>query len=412
MSVNLSRGPAFLGAMAYLPRVTVHDGRALEQALAGPDLWQSGVELRGAVVEASFAHSDPPLLRRLSEARVDYIVDPQTLRFASSTFLDVARIEGLPYAPRQAISPTSSDAELEVFIRGALRFQNHHGAAGLLALAPPLYDGEFERWMDLHHRMLRMTISLNGRSGFEQKPLIAYLAPGRRAMKEPEPLIGPLADLPLAGIYVQPLRLIPTRDSIEKLVLYVRLLEKLEALGLPVIAGRVGAFGLVLEAAGVGLFDSGLGEAEAFDFASLTRPRRRTNEGDRGPKGDRRVYLESLKTTLRGRHADAILAQPELRSRFVCNLGCCRFRGFDGFAERRRQHYLWVRHSEVARLAGEPTKAMRLDRVHRQLVEARDSSAVVTRTLADRQLELPNFDHLERWLGVLSRLTEARDRAA
>jgi hypothetical protein len=190
-------------------------------------IWQSSIELRGAVVEASFAQSDPPLLRRLS---------------------------------------------------------------------------------------------------------------GRRAMKEPQPLIAPLADLPLAGIYVQPLRLIPTRDSIEKLVLYVRLLERLEALGLPVIAGRVGAFGLVLEAAGVGLFDSGLGETEAFDLASLTRPRRQTNEGDPGPKGDRRV--------------------------------------------------------------------------HRQLIEARDSAAVVTRTLSERELEVPNFDHLERWLGVLSRRTERQDKAA
>jgi hypothetical protein len=412
MSVHTGNEPAFLGEAAYLPRVTVHDGRALEQALAGPDLWQSSIELRGAVVEASFAQSDPPLLRRLSEAHVDYIVDPQTLRFASPTFLDVARIGGLAYAPAQPISPTSSDADLEVLVRGALQFQHAHGAAGLLVPAPPLHDKNFERWTDLHDRMLRMTIGLNGRSGFEHKPLIAYLAPGRKAMKEPESLIGPLADLPLAGIYVQPLRLHPTRDSIEKLVLYVRLLERLEVLGLPVIAGRVGAFGLVLEAAGIGLFDSGLGEAEAFDLASLTRPRQKRSDGHTGSRGDQRIYLEPLKTTLRGRHANVILAQPELRSRFVCTLGCCRFKGFDGFAQRRRQHYLWVRHREVAQLTGEPTKAMRLDRVHRQLIEARDSAAVVTRTLSDRELEVPNFDHLERWLGVLSRLTQAHDKAA
>lgn len=103
MSAHISKEPAFLGETAYLPRVTVHDGLALEQALAGPDLWQSSVDLRGAVVEASFAQSDPPQLRRLSETDVDYIVDPQTLRFASSTFLGVARIGGLAYAPGQPL---------------------------------------------------------------------------------------------------------------------------------------------------------------------------------------------------------------------------------------------------------------------------------------------------------------------
>ena len=70
-------------------------------------------------LKASFAQDDPPLLKRLADARVDYLIDPQALRFASASFLDVARIGGLPYAPRGAISPASSDADLEALVRGA-----------------------------------------------------------------------------------------------------------------------------------------------------------------------------------------------------------------------------------------------------------------------------------------------------
>lgn len=57
-------------ATGFLPRITVRDGRAIEEALAGQTLFQPGVELGGAVVEASFAHDDPPLLRRLSDRGV------------------------------------------------------------------------------------------------------------------------------------------------------------------------------------------------------------------------------------------------------------------------------------------------------------------------------------------------------
>ena len=51
----------FFEEFVYLPRVTVRDGKAIEQALAGPDLLQPGVQLSGAVVEATLAQHDSAL---------------------------------------------------------------------------------------------------------------------------------------------------------------------------------------------------------------------------------------------------------------------------------------------------------------------------------------------------------------
>jgi len=401
--------PKFLGdeAAAFLPRVTVHDARAIEAAMAGQDLWQSRVELPGAVVEASFARLEPPLLRRLAEARVPYLMDPQTLRFSSATFLEVAQIRNLPYAPSQTLDPDFDDVDLRELVRASLSFQQAAGAAAFVAPSVPLYDEDGDAWLELHWRLLRTASAQNGRAGLDHKPLIAFLAPGRRRSMNPDGLLDGLADLPLAGAYVQPLRLNPTSDSVEKLVLYVRLLTRIRELGLPVIAGRVGSFGLLLQSLGIGVFDSGLGEAERFDFATLTRPRKPEPSDKSTARGDRRIYLERLETTLRGRHALAILSDTGLRSTFVCNLGCCRYRGFDGLPDRRRQHYLWVRNAEVRELAAQATREFRLEHVNERLVQARETASVVTRALEAREIGAPRFDHLDRWTGVLARLTEA-----
>jgi hypothetical protein len=346
----------FLEELGYLPRVNVRDGRAIEQALAGPDLLQSGVQLSGAIVEASLAHHDSGFLKLLHECGVQYLVDAQVLRFADGSYQDVERIARLPFAPRAAITTAWDANEISELVRGVFEFQDAHGASARLTIAPPLRDEHFERWLDLHRRMLDASIALNGRGGFERKPLLAYLAPGRHALANLDALLARLADLPLDGVYLQPLRLSPTTDGIEKLVLYVRLLQRLEVMGLPAVAGRVGAFGLALLACGARAFDSGLGEAERFSLADLG--------------------------------------------------------GFDGLAGRARQHYLWVKIGEVTSLASAPTQPMRLEQVHRGFREARDLSTVVTRVLGDHELPAPHFEHLDRWLAVLSRSTTALHEAA
>lgn len=141
--------------------------------------------------------------------------------------------------------------------------------------------------------------------------------------------------------------------------------------GIPVIASRVGAFGLVLQALGVNAFDSGLAQAEATNLAQLNRPvtereRERRREG-KGGGPDKRIYLEALKTTMKGKHAAAILKRPGLRSRFVCSHGCCQFRGFEDLPARRRQHFLWSRDAEVSAIKERPTGGLRRDYVRELL---------------------------------------------
>ena len=189
-----------------------------------------------------------------------------------------------------------------------------------------------EWWIERNLELLEPSCAANGVGDVERRPLIAQLMPGRRLLADPAGVIKRLMDYPIAGIYVQPPRLNPISDGVEKLAEYVQMLLALQRSGLPVIAGRVGAFGLLLQALGIPSFDSGLNQAEAFDLATLNRPltdseRERRLAGRTGGAG-KRVYVEALKTTLPARAVEAIMTDRNIRSHFACALGCCATAGF------------------------------------------------------------------------------------
>ena len=395
--------PAFLDELAFLVRITRHDGSAIEDALAGPTLFDPGVRLLGGVVEATYAAGDPELLKRLREDGVPYVVDPQTTRFSGERFLQVEQFGTLPYRPESVITADSfTPSAAEELARAVMRFEQDKGASCYMTAALAHLDADIDSWVRHNDRLLAASCAANGTGDTERRPLIAQVVLGRRALATPEVIINRLLDHPIDAVYVQHQRLNPARDSAEKLVAYVDFLLELKANGLSVIAGRVGAFGLVLQALGIPSFDAGLCQAEAFDLASLNRPltKREQDKGQGG--GDRRIYLEVLKTTLKGKHASAILGNRQLRGRFTCTLGCCEHRGFEDLPARRRQHCLWVRHDEVDHLRDQPTEAMRVDWVHERLRDARGAGAAIRKVLATEP-DIPTFEHIDRWIGVLGR---------
>jgi hypothetical protein len=225
---------------SYLPRVGTYDSRAIELALAGSTLFERGVRLEGALVEASFANREPPLLKRLREDEVPFLVDVQALRFATDAYLDIEAVAGLPFSPDAALTPTSTTPDVEKLLaHGALIFQQRMGARRYVAPALPLLNAELPAWLDINTRLLSHASNANGGSSVDRRPLLAMVAPARKALANPNLIVPRLLDSPIDGVYVQSLNLRPTRDSVEKLAQYVKFLAKLKETGLPVVAGRV-----------------------------------------------------------------------------------------------------------------------------------------------------------------------------
>jgi hypothetical protein len=121
---SLKTVPAFLREASYLPRVTRHTSRILEEALAPSTLFDQGVQLRGAIVEATYAAEDPLILRRLRSGSVPFLVEPQTLRFVGEAFLETKAFSELPYTPTEPITAETVDGvDANTFARRILEFE-------------------------------------------------------------------------------------------------------------------------------------------------------------------------------------------------------------------------------------------------------------------------------------------------
>ena len=106
------------------------DHRAVEHALALPrSFFHEDLNLTGAVVDATFAVSKPPLLDVLRGRGVPFVVDPESLRFASDAYRDVQRLAALPYAPEHPIGASTSADDLRHFVLGALELQHQVSAS-------------------------------------------------------------------------------------------------------------------------------------------------------------------------------------------------------------------------------------------------------------------------------------------
>lgn len=244
MSATIAHPPSPINDLAYLARVTTRGHRTIEEALAGATLLTESPNLAGVVIEAAYAADDPPLLKRLREDGIARIVDPQSLRLTGSRFLEVDALTSLPYAPKSPLSISDLPASrTRALARRTLEFEQRVGCDMYVAPGLPLYDTDLDAWLAANEAILGAACSANGGAELDRKPLLALVAPGAKAMARPDDVVRHLLDYPIDGVYLQALRLDPVRDSLEKLARFVQFAHAIQSLGVPVIVGRVGAFG-------------------------------------------------------------------------------------------------------------------------------------------------------------------------
>jgi hypothetical protein len=287
----------------------------------------------------------------------------------------------------------------------ALKFQAELGVSHYLVPALP-YERPTPARLNTHRAIHELAISLIGTNDVPRRPVVAMAVPGSMTIRSPFAVFSLLSDRPFDGVYVQPMRLDPKEDSVEGLVRYLRFLEIGQQEGLRIMAGRVGVFGLLLSALGIDAFDSGLGDHEAFDLRSLTRPQREGGKG-RGGQKDRRIYLPRLLTTLPESRARVVLGSKAVRAQFACEIGGCRS-GFDAMIEGARSHCFHSREAELTALRSLPTRGMRIELVERRLSTALETGRAVNRMLVDDGQPTLKLEHLERWPAVLARVEERR----
>ncbi len=387
--------------LSFLLHVTQFEGRSIEKLIAPRDPGQITSTLGGAVIEASYVQTDPPLLAHLAEARIPWMVDPQSIRFSSPGFGEIARLRRLPYAPASPLDPSRLTRDVKDMVRGALEFQAQAKPSMYLVPALPLSRPSaavLRTFAELHS----LAADLNG-TAVPYRPMVAAAYPSADVIRGRFSTFERL-DRTFAGAYVLPLQLNPKRDSVERLVAYVRFLEHAQASELRVVAGRAGAFGLLLAAFGIENFDSGLGERESYSLSRLSHVRRPDPGGKRDGGRQRRVYVLPLRSTLAWNDVEAMLEMRSLRAQLTCDIDDCRFGGYRYALENHREHFFHCRAAELDALRQRRTTALRVPLVMEWLRTAMETGRLVNRVREEQGLPALNFEYLETWRAVLTRV--------
>lgn len=391
--------------LSFLLHVTQYEGRTVEKLLAGGAADGLSRDLGGAVIDASYVAVDPPLLARLADARVPWMVDCQSVRFVSPSFQAIARLRALPYVPSAALDASRFSAATEAFVRSALEFQAQAEPSMYLVPSLPL-SRPSAAVLRTFAKIHTVAADLNG-NFVPFRPMVAAAYPSADVLRGRFSVFERLLDRSFAGVYVLPLQLNPKRDSVERLVSYARFLEHAQNLGLRVVAGRAGTFGLILAAFGIENFDSGLGERESFSLARLSTVRQRDPDGRHKGGRQQRVYSAQLRSSLAWDDADGLLETTPLRAQLTCMLGACRSGGYRYALDDPRTHFFHVRAAELEQLRACRTTELRVQQVMDWLRTASDTGRLVNRIRAERGEQPLKFDHLENWRAVLVRVATA-----
>lgn len=382
--------------------VSQNDGRTVEELLTPRNPLDRSRSVGGAVVDATYVARDPALLARFAGAHIPWATDPMSCRFASPGYLSAASIASLPYAPSTPLSLTAKTRDLDRMIRRALEFQAAHEPALYMVPSLPLPRASTRALAVLQHTH-EVAAELNGSIGIPHRPMLATVYAGLSVMRGRYSVFERLSDRAFSGVYVQALQINAKRDSLEKLVTYAEFLRHARDTGFRVVAGRPGTFGLVLSAFGIDGFDSALGDGESFSLARLVKPKVSDPAKPRRGGRQRRIYFSKLLTVLGEDDSGAILSNKAVRAQLACGIEECEYDITNPLSDPRR-HFFHARLRELDALEHLRTESLRVQHVRQRLDEARDSGRLVNRVWREMGREEIDFGHLDRWLGVLTRV--------
>ncbi len=309
------------------------DQKTIDRLLSAPvRLGGRPLPLEGVVFDSPHVKDSARLRESLpSDCRV--FVDPQVYRMQEASSLEIAALNSLPYSPQERPYEIEDFDDLTVssFVQSVLDFQT--AARVTSYLAPAFYlPNRSSPWRDVNARLLRESIRQVGTGIF------ATLCGATETLRDVG-LAGEISTSGAEGVYLLISPFAPLADSVSKMVDYLRLTGQLWQAGVEVVAARQPAFGLGLLALGIASFDSGIAQAEDFNYRNLVRKRAVRPDGSSGEGKPRRVYFSDLMTTVSADAAAMVLETPALRSLLSCDRFCCEYAP-DRVLVRPQEHFL------------------------------------------------------------------------
>lgn len=221
------------------------------------------------------------LLQFIQNSRFEKIVDPETVRFAYSTYADREGLKKLPYCPPnlKVITPSylNTYQKQQEYVRLVLDEESKLGADILVSpyhfthnttVLPTYKSNPVEQWFDLDIKLLKESIDYkNSKPEYQSKKLYAGICIHSGSLIDDgykNDLLNHYTAHPCDGYLVYADGIDKETDAVT-LFHYLDTLLKLQTYsGRPVIAGRMGSLGLGMVAVGIAGYSSGAARFESF----------------------------------------------------------------------------------------------------------------------------------------------------
>lgn len=242
------------------------------------EFYADGYSIEHAVFPINHQDRQKNLLSLLKKEDIDFIIDPATMRLAYDSYSDVKGLISLPYAPndlsRLELDDLSTYFQKQSYVKLVIDEQLKHNPPYVVSpfhvsnnsnLVKIKMDSN-ENWFSLDIKLANETREYLGRLGYEGKLVSGFCVKTDilTTRTEKEYFLNVLSALNCDTYWVY-VDCIDNNSNFSQLYNYAcTLLELQKSTDKPVIAGRIGAFGLILLAFGLFGFESGTSRFESF----------------------------------------------------------------------------------------------------------------------------------------------------
>jgi serine/threonine-protein kinase len=242
------------------------------------EFYSDGFSIENAVFPINHQSLQKGVLKHIKEKGVKFIIDPATMRLAYDSYADVKGVVSLPYAPanfsRLELDDLKSNELKRNYVKSVVDEQIKHDPSCIVSpfhvsnntnLVKIKMESN-ENWFSLDVKLLKETRDYLDRINCPTQLIGGFCVKTDilTTKTEREYFLNVLTSLDCESYWVY-VDCIDSNSNISQLYNYANtLLELQKSTGKRVIAGRIGAFGLVLLAFGLYGFESGTSRFESF----------------------------------------------------------------------------------------------------------------------------------------------------
>jgi len=347
------------------------------------EFYGDGYSIENAIFPINHQEQQRNLLRIIKKHDVHYFIDPATMRLAYDSYSDVKGLVALPYAPKDLnrleiedlISYESKRAYVEAVVDEQLEHSPHcvvspFHVSNNSNLVKIKMDAN-ENWFSLDIKLLHETRDYLNTIGYDGGLIGGFCVKTDILTSKTERVyfLNMLSSLNCDGYWVY-VDCIDNNANPSQLYNYaLTLLELQKSTDKPVIAGRIGTFGLVLLAFGLYGFESGASRFESFYEDLYKETREPYNMYTK-------YYMPELLSNVSIERKNPIkiiqLLDTEIGHDISCTCPYCSSQNPSAFVNDSvtKKHFLYRRNKEIETLRNFNSIAERVDYMESQITNA------------------------------------------